>query len=183
MITDIDPHMRYCLTCNDEYIPEMTKCGVCGAELVSGNEVLARRQAGRQRTASRKGPLTPDDDIVTIFKGALADIKRIEQQLRREQIGTLVWGDKPSCGKGCCGGGEMELRVRREDAAATMAIIEADFARQTASHHHHLHGAVADYVFDPQGSTNQCPACGCSFSTPSIGSQGLTCPDCGLCFG
>lgn len=179
MITEIDPQMHYCLQCNDEYMPERTTCGVCGATLLTGVEMRAQQQAGRRQTASRKGALTPDDDIITIFKASLLDMKRLEPQLEKENIGVLIWGDKPSCGKGCCGGGDLELRVRREDATAAMAIVEADFTRQTASHG--MHDAVADYVFNPEGGENSCPACGCTFAVN--GSQTLTCPDCGLCFG
>jgi len=184
MITDIDPQMRYCVRCNDEYIPEMSNCGVCGAVLLNGVDLLAQRRAGRSQHAARKGALTAGDDIVTVFKASLADVRRLEQQMKRENIGTLIVGDKPasSCGKGCCGGGEIELRVRREDAMAAMAVIEADFVRQTASHG--SHSAVADYGFNPEGESNSCPACGCSFSMSGArGAQSLTCPDCGLCFG
>ena len=179
MISEIDPQMRYCLQCNDEYMPDRSHCGVCGAVLLSGAEMLAARQSSQQQKARRKGALTPDDDIITIFKASLLDVKRLEPQLQRENIGVLIWGDKPSCGKGCCGGGDLELRVRREDAVAALAIIEADFTRQTASHG--MHDAVADYVVDPEAFENSCPACGCTFS--NSGGQSLTCPDCGLCFG
>lgn len=178
MVANIDPEMRYCLRCNDEYEPEIVTCGGCGQALLSGVEVLALRQGGGQRQAKRKGPLTAADSIVTVFKAPLADVKRIERQLQRENIGAMIAGSGPSCGKGCCGGGEMELRVRQEDAPAAMAVIEADFVRQTASHGEH--GAVADYGFDPLGHEHSCPACGCVFAP---GGQGMTCPDCGLCFG
>lgn len=182
MITDIDPQMRYCLSCNDEYVPEMTSCGVCGTALVSGADLLVQRRSGSKQQALRKGALTADDDIVTVFKASLADIRRIEQQLQHENIGSLIAADKPSCGKGCCGGGEIELRVRREDAMAAAAIIEADFTRQTASHGNH--SAVADYGFNPEEESNSCPACGCTFSLAAASAaQSLTCPDCGLCFG
>lgn len=182
MTRDIDIEMRYCLQCNGEYMPEIATCGVCGIALIPGPEMLARQQAVRQRQAGRKGALTPEDDIVTIFKAQLSDVKRIEQQLLRENIGTLVWGDKASCGKGCCGGGGLELRVRREDAMAAMAVIEADFKHQTASHE--MQSAVADYVVDSEKSENCCPACGCTFFMDhQEESQVLTCPDCGLCFG
>lgn len=178
MIKDIDPQMHYCLKCEDEYMPERTTCGVCGASLLSGAEMLVQQQRSRQQASSRKGPLTPDDDIITIFKASLLDIKRLEPQLQKENIGTVVWGDKPACGKGCCGGGDLELRIRREDAMAAMAVIEADFKRQTACDG--IHSAVVDYGFDPEVGENCCPACGCRFRT---GAQALTCPDCGLCFG
>jgi hypothetical protein len=182
MTLDIDPEMQYCLKCNGEYMPEISTCAVCGLTLISGDEMLERHQAGRQQLASRKGALTPDDDIVTIFKSQLADVKRVELQLQKENIGTLVWGDKASCGKGCCGGGELELRVRREDAMAALAVIEADFKRQTASHE--MQSAIADCVVDLGESENCCPACGCTFAMAHQQDvQALTCPDCGLCFG
>lgn len=181
MAFDIDPEMRYCPKCNDEYEPEMTACGVCGTALLLGAELHGRRHATRQQVASRKGALTPDDEIITIFKASLNDARRVERLLQRENIGTLLWGDKPSCGKGCCGGGDLELRVRREDAGAAMLLIEEDFKRQTASHGEHH--AVADYVVDPENSENVCPACGATFALDSRSGRSLTCPDCGLCFG
>lgn len=184
MITEIDPEMRYCLQCNDEYMPERTTCGVCGAALLSGAEMKNQRQSRSQQAASRKGALTPDDDIITIFKASLLDVKRLEQQMREENIGTLIWSDKSGCGKSCgksCGGSDLELQVRREDVQAALAVIEADFKRQTASEG--VHDAVADYGFDPEGEENSCPACGCSFSVNTQGGEALTCPDCGLCFG
>ncbi len=181
MTLEIDPEMRYCVKCKDEYMPEMTNCGVCGLPLVSGSEMRQQQQTSRQQAKNRKGALTPEDEIITIFKAALSDCKRIERQLQQENIGTLIFGEKSSggCGKGCCGSGEMEVKVRREDAQAALAIVEEDFKRQTASHDGH--SAVADYVVDPESSENVCPACGTPFS-PSAG-QPLTCPDCGLCFG
>lgn len=179
MISDIDPQMRYCPRCQDEYMPDRAACGVCGTALLTGAEMLVQRQSSDQQKVTRKGALTPDDDIITIFKASLLDMKRLEPQLLKENIGVLIWGDKPSCGKGCCGGGDLELRVRREDAQAALAIIDADFTRQTASHG--IHSAVADYGVDLAGDANSCPACGCTFS--GSGGQALTCPDCGLCFG
>lgn len=186
MIKEIDSEMCYCLRCNDEYMPDRTTCGVCGAALVSGRELQDQSHARLEPKANRKGALTPEDDIITVFKAPLLDVKRLEKQMQRENIGTLIWGEKSSCGKGCgksCGGGgDLELRVRREDAMAAMALLEDDFKRQTASHD--MHNAVADYGFDPEDAENSCPACGCTFSVHSQGGrQELTCPDCGLCFG
>lgn len=179
MNIEIDPQMHYCVKCKDEYMPETVNCGVCGMALVSGVEMQRLQQTTQQQAASRKGALTPEDDILTIFKAGLSDVKRIERLLQQENIGTLICAEKSSCGKGCCGGGDSELKIRREDAQAAMAIIEEDFNRQTASHE--MQSAVADYVVDVESSENVCPACGTAFS-PTAG-QPLTCPDCGLCFG
>lgn len=173
----VDHDMKYCPKCDDEYMPEIVNCGVCGTRLLNSAELRAQKDLQQREIVARKGALTPEDDVVTIFKGALADVKKLDQQLRDVNIGTLIWGDKPSgCGKGCCGGGDLELRVRREDAQAAVAIVEADFDRSTAYHAHNT--AHADYGFDPAAAENSCPACGCIFSSASS-----TCPDCGLCFG
>ena len=170
----IDPTMRYCLNCDDEYMPEIMQCGVCGADLISGEELLAQKRNYKDQRASRLGKLTAADDIITIFKAALYEVKRIEQYMKAENIGTLIVGDDDSCGKGCCGGG-VELKVRVQDAPAAMAVIEADLDQTTASHEH---GAFADYGFDQAEAEHICPACGTDF----VG-NGSTCPDCGLCFG
>ena len=172
----IDSEMKYCTACDDEYMPEIVNCGVCGARLISGAELMLKKEARQQRLDSRRGELTVDDDIVTILRAPMADIKRVGAQLGRENIGTLIFGEDPSCGKGCCGGGTFELKVRREEAQLALAIIESDFDRTTAINEHNT--AYVDYGFDPEEGENTCPACGCTFTTDSV-----TCPDCGLCFG
>ena len=171
----IEKNMRYCLACQDEYRPEIKKCGVCGGSLLTGEEVLGSQNSQKQQVDARKGALSETDDLVTLLKASLSDVKRLEQQLVNENIGTLVLGDDSACGKGCCGGGNVELLVRREDAPAAIALIESDFEKVTAFDSHNT--AYADYGFDSARSENTCPACGTSFS----GSE--SCPDCGLCFG
>nr|MBF0221608.1 hypothetical protein [Desulfobulbaceae bacterium] len=166
--------MRYCLTCQDEYMPEIEQCGVCGAKLLTGEEVVASQNSRAQQMNARKGALTDKDDVVTILKASISEVRRIEQLLVNENIGTSVIGDGPACGKGCCGGGDVELLVRREDAQSAMQIIEQDFDKVTAINSHNT--AYADYAFDSSSSANICPACGTSFSGSA------TCPDCGLCF-
>ncbi len=180
MIHDIDPQMRYCPKCKEEYEPEFASCGVCGQTLLWGSEMLAGRQGHRPRLSAPK-PLTAGDDLVTVFKAPLAELKRLERQLRAESIPALIQGDGPSCGQGCCGGGEMELLVRRGEVSAALAVIEADFEQQTAGHG--AHSAVADYGFDPGRGENRCPACGASFPSHALTGGGMNCPDCGLCFG
>lgn len=171
----IEKEMRYCVSCRDEYRPGIEKCGVCGADLVSGAELLDQKAGQLEALRSRKGPLTDRDEVVTVLKATMAEVRRIESLLLADKIGTRIVGDGPSCGKGCCGGGEVELQVRREEALEAIAIIEKDFDRVTAIDSHST--AYADYGFDPNRNANTCPACGTAFS------GSLTCPDCGLCFG
>lgn len=167
--------MKYCLACKDEYLPEITNCGVCGSKLLSGGEILARKKEKELALQRRGGPLTPQDDIITIYKGPLAEVKRIEAKLAEEKIGTRIIGEKDGCGKGCCGS-NVELQIRRDDGQDAQRIIELDFEKMTGisdfSHD------IVDSVFDPGAPTSTCPACGFTFST-----SGSTCPDCGLCFG
>lgn len=172
----IDPELKYCVRCDDEYLSHIEKCGVCGDALVSGAALLAMKQEQKRFTDSRRGALTEQDDIVTIFKAPLGEIKRLELQLNNHNIGTLVIGEGPSCGKGCCGGGNAELLVRREDFADAMVLINEDFERMTALTDHNA--AFAEHTLDPAAELATCPACGFSFAATSD-----TCPDCGLCFG
>ena len=174
MSLEIDPAMHYCVNCDDEYMPEILKCGVCGADLISGEELLAQKLGYQEQLASRLGELTAADDIVTILKAELHEVKRIEQHLKAENIGTLIIGDENSCGKGCCGG-SVELKVRVQDTLAAMAVIEVDLDRAAAKHEHE---AFADYGFDQARAEHTCPACGAIFAV-----DGNTCPACGLCFG
>ncbi len=169
----IDPTMRYCVNCDDEYMPQIEKCGVCGSVLLSGTELLARKQGRESILAARLGDLTPSDEIITIYKGKVDEVKRIERLLKAENIGTLIVGDENTCGQGCCGG-SVELRVRVQDGRDALAIIERDLDETTNMHEHK---AFADHGYNQQAGEHTCPACGTVFPTTET-----TCPDCGLCF-
>ncbi len=171
----IDLQMKYCFACQDEYLPEISKCGVCGSVLLSGAEMLAKQNDNMQVQSQRLGALTDKDDIVTIFKGPLSEAKRIEAKLVSENIGTRVLGEEGGCGKGCCAT-DVELLIRRADAPDAQQIIDLDFESMTGvSDFNHN---IADTGYDPDAQTSTCPACGFTFSTAEN-----TCPDCGLCFG
>ncbi len=169
---EIDPGMRYCLTCRDEYRPEVTTCATCGTTLINGAEMQARQLKHQSKLLARKGEIEPGEEIVTIMKAGIHEVKRIQQFLTKAHIGSVLIGDK-TCGQGCCGG-DIELRVRPEEAAEALTIIEEDLARTTALHEHTI---PADSGFNPEEDEHICPACGTAFATSSS-----TCPDCGLCF-
>lgn len=171
----IEPDLKYCPQCNDEYRAEIARCATCGIELETGVDRLARQEAAARRRTQRRVTLTAEDDIVSIHRGPLAEIKRIERMLAAENIGSLVTGDEQSCNKGCCPS-NFYLQVRREDASDAFMVIQKDHRSQTALDHHD-HGC-AEGVFDQDAGTAVCPACGFSFTTNQT-----TCPDCGLCFG
>ena len=169
----IDPEMKYCLACDDEYMPHVEKCGVCGAALVSGSE-LRKREREREKRRKNRRNLTPNDDLVIVFNGDLGEAKRIEHLLGQECISAMLAGEGPSCGKGCCGGSKAQVLVHREDGMDAMRVIEDDFKAMTAIDQS---AVPEDRGFDPSAGEHSCPACGHTFATTTS-----TCPDCGLCF-
>lgn len=171
----IDPDLKYCPQCEDEYRADIENCAVCKIPLITGRDKIAMREAQQRQLAQRKGALSPDEDIVTIHSASMQDMKHLEELLAVENIGTLVVGDDNSCGKGCCPS-TYYLQVRREDAQDAYKIILAEQQRLTALHYHDT--AHVDNVFNADAGEATCPACGHTFSTTST-----TCPDCGLCFG
>ncbi len=166
---------NYCPKCNDEYLAHVTTCAACNVPLISGKAKVAVQQERSNFLASRKGELTPDDDIVAIHQGKLPDVKHVQGLLKRENIGSLVAGDEQSCGKGCCGGGSVMLQVRRDDAQAAMLILQKEHIRTTGLSGTDLTHAEA--IFNADAAQAVCPACGASFST-----ENPICPECGLCF-
>ncbi|MDF1578976.1 MAG: hypothetical protein P1P81_11100 [Desulfobulbales bacterium] len=168
-----DPELKYCPSCNDEYRPEIGKCPVCEVDLITGREILAGHESRLEKMAQRRGKLTPDDELVTIRRGPLAEMKAYEGLLNAERISSLLAGDESSCGKGCCA--SFDLVVRREEAQDALRIIEAEIRRTSIIDV--VDGAPpVEAVFDPLSAENTCPACGHGFS------GGTECPDCGLCF-
>ncbi len=171
----IDPELKYCPQCRDEYRPDISQCGVCGTTLLTGGQFMALHENKSEKRAQRKGDLTAADELVNIQGGPLTDMRHLEELLKAERIGTMLVGDERNCGKGCCPS-NFFLQVRREDAADAFAVIQAEHQRMTALADH---GAdLVDGVFNADAGQATCPACGFSFQTSTN-----TCPDCGLCFG
>ncbi|MEN8134211.1 MAG: hypothetical protein ABFS18_01575 [Thermodesulfobacteriota bacterium] len=169
--------LNYCPQCQDEYRADIEKCPVCACDLLPGSEMIARKEKQQQKMADRSGELSPDDDLVAVKRGPLAEMRAYEELLSGERICTVLAGDESSCGKGCCGGGTFDLLVRREEAHDAVLIIEAEIRRTAVIDSVAHDGAAAgDSVFDPLAPGNTCPACGHQFS------GGMECPDCGLCF-
>jgi len=171
----IEPEFQYCPQCNDEYRAGIEECASCGVQLISGSQMLEVMERKNNRRAGRSAQITPDDQVVDILKGAVLNVKQLQARLAREGFQSIVAGDSKSCGKGCCGGGEVSLQVRTEDVQDIMEYMAREHIQTTGLADHDT--SYADAVFDPSAMNTTCPACGCSFSP-----QDRTCPDCGLCF-
>ena len=167
----IEPELKYCPKCNDEYRAEITVCVDCGIELISGSEIL-KRDTGQKPT--RNMTISPDDEMVNIRKGAVIDMKLLQAMLKREGIPSLAASEDGSCGQGCCGP-SLIVQVRKFDIEEVMAILEQDYIRSTGLAEHDI--ATAGAAFDATLQEATCPACGHDFSTTLN-----ACPDCGLCF-
>ena len=171
----IEPDLKYCPECNDEYRAEIERCAVCNVDLITGLQKIEMEEAKRKKLESRTAELTPDDDLVGLQRGPLSEMRHLADLLDVENIGTLLAGDENSCSKNCCPS-VYNLLVKREDGMEALHIIEEDHKRATGLVHHE--SANDDAIFNPQASEAQCPACGHLFSTTHT-----KCPDCGLSFG
>jgi len=168
-----DQDLKYCPVCEDEYRAEIEKCAVCECALLSGGEMISRKDMHLDQNTIRRGELSPDDELVVVRHGPMAEMKSYKMILGQKGITALLAGDETSCGKGCCGG-NFDLEVRREEALGAIRIIEDEIRRTSIIEAEHE--IPADHVFDPLAKDNTCPACGHRFS------GGVSCPDCGLCF-
>jgi hypothetical protein len=166
--------MNYCPRCGDEYRAEITRCAGCKIPLISGEVKLAQELEAREVRNDRSMVLLPEDELVTIRKGSVNDIKALKKLLAAERIPSLIAGDENSCRRGCCGP-ELYLQVKKEDMDAVTLILTREFVNATALDGHDLRNV--DAVFDHQAEATVCPACGCTFS-PTVGA----CPECGLSF-
>lgn len=174
LVYGIDPEMNYCPACEVEYRGDINTCPSCNVQLLTGAEKIEQLQMQNSSQNVRSMELSPGDELVSIRKGPLKDMKMLQKVLVAERIPSILAGDEASCGKGCCGP-EMYLQIKSEDIDVAAEVLARDFVRSTALNITDL--KHADVVFDEQAKETVCPACGCRFS-PTVGA----CPDCGLCF-
>jgi hypothetical protein len=171
----IEPDLKYCPVCDEEYRADIVTCADCHVELLTGTQMLEMEQQKQQKKAARNMVLSPDDEMVTIRKGPVLQIKELQVFLERESIPSLsIKDDGGGCGQGCCGT-DLLLQVRMTDVQEVFAILEQEHVRSTALEEHDT--TYAGAVFNTAAEQATCPACGCTFSTSES-----TCPDCGLCF-
>ena len=171
----IDPESKYCPQCGDEYRAEIDCCAVCSVTLLDGSTLLEQQRQHDRKKAARRLPLSENDDLVSIRKGSVIEMRHLQALLEREGIPSLVVNEEGTCRSSCCGGPSLTVQVRAADLEDAQAFLVQDHIRSTALNEHDL--SAAGVVFDTAADSAVCPACGCSFPT----SQNA-CPDCGLCF-
>jgi len=74
----IDPELKYCPQCRDEYRAEIVLCAACGVELLSGRQFLEIEERKKSRSAGRAMEISPDDELVDIRSGPVLDIKQLQ---------------------------------------------------------------------------------------------------------
>ena len=94
-----DPELKYCPKCNDEYMLTAENCAACNIPLLTGSEMV-EWQNNIGGCATRKGALTEDDDIVTVHKGSLLDLKHLQSLCEKENIGTAIVSPSGGCSSG-----------------------------------------------------------------------------------
>lgn len=177
----VEPDLKYCPECDDEYRAEIEKCAACGITLITGRQKIEMEEARQKKLAGRAGNLSPEDKLVRLKRGALPYMRHLANLLHSEKIGTLLEGDMSTCGKDRFGNTiptptTYDLLVKMEDAQEAWNIIEEDHRRSTGLVQHDNQNQ--DAIFNPEASEACCPACGHTFPTTET-----TCPDCGLSFG
>lgn len=174
LVHGIDPEMNYCPDCEVEFRGDIVQCPTCDVVLMTGEEKIQLACAEKESSNLRTMDISADDELVSIRKGPLKDVKGLKRILAAERIPAILAGDEGGCSKGCCGP-EMYLQIRREDMDAAESVLAHDFVKNTALNIDDL--KHADVIFDERAAETVCPACGCKFS-PTVGA----CPECGLCF-
>lgn len=170
----IDDELRYCLDCEEEYRAEIEQCADCGAALITGLAFQAMQDEKDRVLAGRSMEIHPDDELVTVRKGQIVQMKGLQNLLAKASLPSILSNNASDCGKSCFGA-EVQLKVRKEDVEEVTALLEAEHVRTTSLAEYDT--SSAGIVFDTTAEQATCPACGCSFPT-SDGS----CPDCGLYF-
>ena len=175
MKQSIEAELQYCPDCMDEYRAEITTCAACNIPLVSGKKILEVQQNPAREQAGRNMVISPDDELVSIRRGPLVQMKDFQSMLKREGIPSIAVSEDSNCGQGSCGT-NLFVQIRKSDLQDVMAILEREHVRSTGLEDHDL--STAGAVIDTAAEQATCPACGYSFSTTEA-----SCPDCGLCFG
>ena len=168
--------LKHCPQCGDEYRQEFSRCAACRCELVAGGKRTGSKTGNERSRDDRELHISPDDDMLAMRRGSLAEMKTLQRLLKKEYVGSLLVEDRSGQGSGCCNAKMFELSVKKQDAALVRQILVEDYKRTTALDEHDFQPAAA-VVYDQRSAQANCPACGCRFKPDD-----RACPDCGLCF-
>nr|WP_320011836.1 hypothetical protein [uncultured Desulfobulbus sp.] len=169
----IDPELKYCPQCADEYRADIVICADCQVPLVLGETMLEAQAVGESETSSSL-VIAPNEAVVSIRRGPLLQLKELQRVVQGKGLAArLVKEEGGGCG---CKGPEVLLQVREQDLQRVMAVLSDDYFQSTGLNDHDIEHVGA--VFDDEHEETNCPACGTRFATSQT-----TCPDCGLCFG
>lgn len=94
----IDEDCNYCPDCGDAYRAEIEACPACSIPLISGSEKLAIVSRRETDPPPHAADISADDELVTIQKGKLGQLKSLQQLLKAEQVPSILAGDHVSKG-------------------------------------------------------------------------------------
>lgn len=94
----IDEDCNYCPQCGDAYRAEIKTCPACSVTLISGSEKLARLSRQDSAASSHTAEIRADDELVTIQKGKLVQLKSMQQLLKAAKVPSMLAGDNVSRG-------------------------------------------------------------------------------------
>lgn len=175
MIPTIEPDLKYCPQCHDEYRAEIQTCVSCNVALLTGVEMQALQDAQQQKIVSRSLEIRPEDPLTTIRKGPVMQMKQLQSYLLQHRFPSLALKESPeNCTQGCRGA-EILVQVRTSDLQEVLKVLEKEYRQTTGLAEHDTRLAGAVYNIHAQEAV--CPACGFRFPTASP-----VCPDCGLRF-
>ncbi len=148
--------VQYCPQCEEEYMPHVTICADCGAELVA-------REEGQGNVV--------DEVPAGLPPGHYAPILQVDRAAELEDlVRSLAQAGVPAKVQPSQRGQGFVLGVRAEDQDAAHEVL----ARLTKAER----TAVDDGLFDAQQGYARCPACDTQLLA---GAQ--ECPECGLAVG
>jgi hypothetical protein len=97
---DVDPSMRYCPQCGDEYRAGIDRCHVCEVDLISGEDKIATLKKEAKLNGERSMEISPEDRLIAIRNGKVRDLKPYQVLLARHTIPALINGESGNCSKG-----------------------------------------------------------------------------------
>jgi hypothetical protein len=95
---DIDEDCNYCTHCGDAYRAEIKTCPACSIPLISGSEKLALLSRQEPASPAHALEISADDELVTIQKGKLLQLKSLQQLLKAGMVPSILTGDNVSKG-------------------------------------------------------------------------------------